>query len=113
LLSNAIKFTSRGGTINIKIKIKNSDGNNSNRSNNNNNNTTTVSVKDTGPGIDSEILPRLFTKFATKSDKGTGIGLGLFISKNIIEAHGGKIWAENNRNKLLFEHTGNTVSNHI
>ncbi|HEX2068536.1 MAG TPA: ATP-binding protein [Nitrososphaeraceae archaeon] len=40
------------------------------------------------------MLPRLFTKFATKSDKGTG--LGLFISKSIIEAHGGKIWAENN-----------------
>ena len=44
--------------------------------------------------IDPEILPRLFQKFATKSDKGTG--LGLYISKNIIEAHGGKIWAENN-----------------
>jgi two-component system, OmpR family, sensor histidine kinase VicK len=53
-----------------------------------------VSVKDSGAGIDPEILPRLFTKFATKSDKGTG--LGLFISKSIIEAHGGKIWAENN-----------------
>ncbi|MFL6329996.1 MAG: sensor histidine kinase, partial [Nitrososphaeraceae archaeon] len=47
-------------------------------------------------GIDSEILPRLFTKFATKSDIG-GTGLGLFISKSIVEAHGGKIWAENNK----------------
>ncbi|HKG88413.1 MAG TPA: HAMP domain-containing sensor histidine kinase [Nitrososphaeraceae archaeon] len=55
-----------------------------------------VSVKDTGAGIDPEILPRLFTKFATKSDVGTG--LGLYISKSIIEAHGGKIWAENNNN---------------
>jgi len=51
-------------------------------------------VTDTGNGIDSEILPRLFTKFATKST--TGTGLGLFISKNIIEAHGGKIWGKNN-----------------
>ena len=39
-------------------------------------------------------MPKLFTKFATKSEKGTG--LGLFISKSIIEVHGGKIWAENN-----------------
>ena len=53
-----------------------------------------VSLKDDGPGIDPEIMPRLFTKFATKSN--TGTGLGLFISKSIIEAHGGKIWAENN-----------------
>ena len=53
-----------------------------------------VSVKDTGSGIDPEIIPRLFTKFATKST--TGTGLGLFISKSIIEAHGGIIQAENN-----------------
>ena len=52
-----------------------------------------VSIKDTGIGIAQEIMPRLFTKFATKSEKGTG--LGLFISKSIIEAHGGKIWGEN------------------
>ncbi|MDX1372587.1 MAG: ATP-binding protein, partial [Nitrososphaeraceae archaeon] len=50
--------------------------------------------EDTGKGIDLEILPKLFTKFATKSDKGTG--LGLYISKGILEAHGGRIWAENN-----------------
>ena len=53
-----------------------------------------VSVKDSGQGIDSSILPRLFTKFASKSYKGTG--LGLFISKGIIETHGGKIWGKNN-----------------
>jgi len=53
-----------------------------------------VTVKDTGSGIDTDILPRLFTKFATKSDKGTG--LGLFISKSIVEAHGGRICGENN-----------------
>jgi two-component system, OmpR family, sensor histidine kinase VicK len=49
-----------------------------------------VSVKDTGAGIDSEILPRLFTKFATKSE--TGTGLGLYIRKRIIKTHGGKVW---------------------
>jgi signal transduction histidine kinase len=54
-----------------------------------------VSIKDDGTGIDPAIMPRLFTKFATKSEAG-GTGLGLFISKSIIEAHGGRIWAENN-----------------
>ena len=53
-----------------------------------------VHVKDSGKGIDEEIVPRLFTKFATNSE--TGTGLGLFIAKSIVEAHGGKIWAENN-----------------
>ncbi|MGA9218819.1 MAG: HAMP domain-containing sensor histidine kinase, partial [Nitrososphaeraceae archaeon] len=53
-----------------------------------------VNIRDTGTGIDAGILPSLFTKFVTKSNKGTG--LGLYISKSIIEAHGGKIWAENN-----------------
>ena len=51
-------------------------------------------MRDTGRGISPEIYPKLFTKFATKSEKGTG--LGLFISKSIIEAHGGRIWAQNN-----------------
>jgi signal transduction histidine kinase len=86
LLSNAIKFTAEG-TILISVeKVKSS--------NNNNNKAIIVSVKDSGQGIDSSILPRLFSKFASKSYKGTG--LGLFISKGIIEAHGGKIWGENN-----------------
>jgi signal transduction histidine kinase len=87
LLNNAIEFTAEG-TILVSIekdKISN---------NNNNNKTIIVSIKDSGQGIDRSILPRLFTKFATKSFKGTG--LGLFISKGIIEAHGGKIWGENN-----------------
>jgi two-component system, OmpR family, sensor histidine kinase VicK len=53
-----------------------------------------VSVKDSGTGIDPEILPRLFERFASKSFSGTG--LGLFISKSIVESHGGRIWAENN-----------------
>ncbi|MEJ7641493.1 MAG: hybrid sensor histidine kinase/response regulator [Candidatus Nitrosocosmicus sp.] len=54
-----------------------------------------ISVKDMGQGIDAQILSKLFTKFITKSGK--GIGLGLFIAKSIIESHGGRIWAENNR----------------
>ena len=53
-----------------------------------------VSIKDNGKGIDPQIFPELFKKFATKSEQGTG--LGLFISKNIIEAHGGIMWGENN-----------------
>jgi signal transduction histidine kinase len=56
-----------------------------------------VKIKDTGMGIDDEIYPNLFTKFVTKSFQGTG--LGLYISKSIVEAHGGKIWAENNKNE--------------
>jgi len=87
LLSNAIKFTTEG-TILVSVE-KDKSNNNSN-----NNKAIIVSVKDSGQGIDSSILPRLFTKFASKSYKGTG--LGLFISKGIIEAHGGKIWGENN-----------------
>ena len=83
LIDNAIKFTKEeGGTVSVNIKKKESDSR------------VIVDVKDTGSGIDPEIMPRLFTKFTSKSFKGTG--LGLFISKNIIEAHGGKIWAENN-----------------
>jgi signal transduction histidine kinase len=66
--------------------------------NNNGNNIekefVSIKIKDTGKGIDPEVLPRLFEKFATKSDKGTG--LGLYISKNIIDAHGGKIWGKDN-----------------
>jgi signal transduction histidine kinase len=86
LLSNAIQFTAEG-TILVSIE--------KDKINNNNNNKTIIfSVNDSGRGIDSSILPRLFTKFASKSYKGTG--LGLFISKGIIEAHGGKIWGENN-----------------
>jgi signal transduction histidine kinase len=79
LLRNAIKFTSEG-VISIDAFRKDDK--------------VLVGVKDTGPGIDPEILPRLFSKFVTKSDKGTG--LGLFISKSIIDAHRGTIWAENN-----------------
>lgn len=83
LLNNAIKFTEEGSII-ISIETKLGDDQS----------IIIVNIKDTGAGIDSEIMPQLFTKFASKSFQGTG--LGLFISKSIIEAHGGKIWAENN-----------------
>jgi nitrogen-specific signal transduction histidine kinase len=81
LLNNAIKFTQKGSIV-ISSQIKDNDNN------------VIVFVKDTGVGIDQGIMSRLFSKFASKSF--TGTGLGLFISKSIIEAHGGKIWAENN-----------------
>ena len=57
-------------------------------------NKVVISIKDSGIGIHPDILPRLFQKFATKSYQGTG--LGLYISKSIVEAHGGNMWAENN-----------------
>ena len=69
--------------------------NHSSSSSSSNNKQIIVSVRDTGTGVNPDIMPRLFTKFASKSFQGTG--LGLYISKNIIEAHGGKIWAENNK----------------
>jgi signal transduction histidine kinase len=93
LLNNAIKFTEEG-TISVKIR--------SSRQNNKDDNII-VSVQDTGDGIDPEIIPRLFTKFATKSEKGTG--LGLFICKSIVEAHGGRMWAENNADTTLEKRT--------
>ena len=72
-----------------------------------------VSIKDNGKGIDSEILPKLFTKFASKSYQGTG--LGLYLSKNIIEAHGGKIWGDNNKNSrgAIFSLSLPLLSNYI
>ncbi len=104
LIDNAIKFTkqeggeggSGGGTISIIVDKKRKENiiNNDNNNTNEGKKEVIVSIKDTGTGIASEILPRLFTKFASKSYKGTG--LGLFISKSIIEDHGGKMWAENN-----------------
>jgi signal transduction histidine kinase len=79
LLNNAMKFTEKGEVV---IVLNERGGQ------------AIVSVRDTGSGIAPEIYPNLFTKFATKSEKGTG--LGLFLAKNIVESHGGKIWAENN-----------------
>lgn len=85
LLGNAIKFTEEEGSILISAELKKEADKK----------IVVVSVKDTGAGIDSEMVPRLFTKFASKSEMG-GTGLGLYISKSIIDAHRGKIWSDNN-----------------
>ena len=79
LLSNAVKFT-KEGRITINAEKKDTQ--------------VLVSIKDPGSGIQPELMPKLFSKYVTNSPLGTGVGL--FISKSIIEAHGGKIWAENN-----------------
>jgi signal transduction histidine kinase len=119
LLVNAVKFTRKrsvddvtikrndrsntkdnmnDGIIIISSKIKSSQSynkdDNSNTTRNERRNEVIISIKDTGTGIDPDIQDKLFSKFVTKSD--TGSGLGLYISKGIVEAHGGKIWGENN-----------------
>ncbi len=81
LLDNAIRFT-KSRTITVSTRLCSG-------------NLVKVSVKDNGKGIDPEIHPKLFHKFATKSDR--GVGLGLFISKSIVEAHGGSIFGKNNK----------------
>jgi signal transduction histidine kinase len=83
ILCNAIKFTKNVHELVVSITVQKID-----------NDEVVVNIKDNGSGIDLQILPKLFTKFATKSQ--TGTGLGMFISRSIIEAHGGKIWAKNN-----------------
>jgi signal transduction histidine kinase len=83
LLSNAVKFTKKGRIlICLDQKVESNPPE------------IVVSVRDTGQGIDPDILARLFSRFVSKSYQGTG--LGLYISKGIVEAHGGSIWAENN-----------------
>ena len=86
LVNNSIKFT-KHGTITVTAEIDSSNNNAKHCQ-------MIVRVKDTGTGITADILPKLFSKFVTNSRKGTG--LGLYICKGIIEAHGGKMWAENN-----------------
>jgi two-component system, OmpR family, sensor histidine kinase VicK len=86
ILDNAIKFTHKG-IITVSAEVQSND----------NGSEAIVLIRDEGPGIDREIVPRLFSKFVTKSDKGTG--LGLYISKSIVDAHGGKIWAKDNESE--------------
>ena len=89
LLNNAVKFT-KNGTVTINTSLNNSTDNP--------NKEVIVTIIDTGAGISPDVMPKLFSKFVTSSNQGTG--LGLFISKGIVEAHGGKIWAENNSNGI-------------
>ena len=91
LIKNALKFIpSKDGKIEIILeKVKEDDEKES----------VSVKIKDNGKGIDTDVLPRLFEKFTTKSEYG-GTGLGLYISKNIVKAHGGKIWGKNNDNGI-------------
>lgn len=95
LLSNAINFTNKGTVIitaykaqvdtNVEMGQQDEES-------------IVVEIKDTGSGINPEMLPRLFEKFATRS--GSGTGLGLYISKSIVDSHGGKIWAYNNKDGI-------------
>ena len=86
LLDNAFKFTNNGDAIHIILDVEFI----------NDQKCVVISIRDSGKGINREILPKLFTKFTTMSEK--GIGLGLYITKSIIEAHSGRIWARNNVN---------------
>lgn len=86
VLGNAIKFTDRGSIVIVSAISK--DGN------------ALVSIKDSGTGLSAEFLPQIFTRFGVVgdvNDERSGSGLGMFISKGIIDAHGGNIWAQNNK----------------
>jgi signal transduction histidine kinase len=87
IINNSVKFIKKEGTISVKVERGKIDGKD----------VVVTIIKDTGIGIDKDIFSRLFKKFATKSFQGTG--LGLFICKNIVESHGGNIWAENNKDE--------------
>jgi signal transduction histidine kinase len=95
LLRNAIKFASKGGVITITTDVitKQADADGT-VGGEERGQVVIVKIKDNGTGIAANILPKLFTKFATTSSE--GLGLGLYVSKKIVEAHGGRIWAENN-----------------
>lgn len=95
-MDNAVKSIAKGndsgGTITIEIEKKRVPREGL-REDNQHESIVAVTIKDDGPGIDLEVMPRLFSKFVSSSSNGTG--LGLFISRGIVEAHGGNMWAEN------------------
>lgn len=94
LLDNALKFTTNGL---VSVAVSRTNEYRTGKENENEEGAVIVSVEDTGSGIDPEIFPKLFTKFSSKSF--TGTGLGLYIAKSIVDAHGGKIWAKNNNDQ--------------
>lgn len=103
LIDNAIKFSEDGSTIDIEIRERNYDNlsndlHSSHDFKNDLSNQISVSISDKGKGISDQIMPKLFEKFSTDSDIGTG--LGLYISKSIVEAHGGRVWAFNNKDGI-------------
>jgi two-component system, OmpR family, sensor histidine kinase VicK len=91
LLSNAIRFSPENGRVKIRVSVDNAEKKKEKKIK-----LAIVSIEDEGPGLELDLIPSLFKKFVTSSQKGTG--LGLFISKSIVEAHGGRVWAENNPN---------------
>lgn len=109
LLNNAIKFTSRGEITISVIKLKHN--NNNNNDDDDGSEEIQVNIKDTGTGLSPAILPKLFSKFVSTDSGGTG--LGLFVSRNIVEAHGGKIQAQNNDDGIgaMFSFTIPKVAN--
>lgn len=107
LLNNAIKFTSKGEITISVIELKH----NNNDDDDDGNREIQVNIKDTGTGLSPAILPKLFSKFVSTDSGGTG--LGLFVSRNIVEAHGGKIQAQNNDDGIgaMFSFTIPKVAN--
>jgi signal transduction histidine kinase len=107
LLNNAIKFTSKGEITISVIDLKD----NNNDDDDDGNGEIQVDIKDTGTGLSPAILPKLFSKFVSTDSGGTG--LGLFVSRNIVEAHGGKIQAQNNDDRIgaMFSFTIPKVTN--
>jgi two-component system sensor histidine kinase VicK len=95
LLDNALKFSKDSGTVSIIVRRNNKEHDEVNLGKDQQQlEEVIVQIQDTGTGIHPDILPKLFTRFATHSS--TGTGLGLYVSRSIVEAHGGKIWGKNN-----------------